>query len=122
MNEEKKVIIFDDDEDILAICSYILEEKGWQVYVFPDCSNIIQKVSQIKPSVILMDNWIPEEGGIAATRQLKSVNELKKIPVIYFSANSDIQTLKEQAGADASLAKPFDLDDLERVIYETLSK
>ena len=122
MTEEKKIIIFDDDEDILAICSYILEEKGWQVYAFPDCSDIIQKVSEIKPTVILMDNWIPEEGGIVATRQLKNTDKLREIPVIYFSANSDIEALREQAGADASLAKPFDLQDLERIIFETVSK
>jgi len=121
MNDaEKKVIIFDDDEDILSICSYILEQQGWEVVTFTDCNDITARVSSIKPSVILMDNWIPDAGGIIATQTLKSSPELKQIPVIYFSANSDIQLLANHAGAETYLAKPFDLDDLEKVINKVL--
>ena len=117
---EKKIIIFDDDEDILSICSYILEEQGWEVHTFTDCNNIIEKVSVINPLVILMDNWIPDAGGIIATQTLKKSEEYKNIPVIYFSANSDIQLLAEHAGAETYLAKPFDLDDLEQIINTVL--
>jgi two-component system cell cycle response regulator DivK len=115
-NEDKKIIIFDDDEDILSICSFILEEQGWTVYSFTDCNKITEKVSSILPNVILMDNWIPDDGGIIATQTLKKNEELKNIPVIYFSANSDIELLANHAGAETYLAKPFDLEDLEKVI------
>jgi len=111
-----KIIIFDDDEDILSICRYILKEQGWDVYTFSDCNNITEKVAEIMPDIILMDNWIPDAGGIAATQKLKSNERLKDIPVVYFSANSDIELLAENAGAETYLAKPFDLDELERVI------
>lgn len=114
----KKLIIFDDDEDILSICSYFLEENGWLVYTFTDCNQILERVSEIDPDVILMDNWIPEHGGIAATQNLKQSDHLKHIPVVYFSANSDIDKLSAQAGADGYLAKPFDLDELVRIIEE----
>jgi DNA-binding response OmpR family regulator len=116
----KKIIIFDDDEDILSICSYILEEQGWEVFTFTDCNNITEKVSRVLPDVILMDNWIPDAGGIIATQTLKRSEELKNIPVIYFSANSDIQVLASNAGAQTYLAKPFDLEELERVISKVL--
>jgi DNA-binding NtrC family response regulator len=116
----KKIVIFDDDEDILSICSYILEEQGWEVHTFTDCNNIIEKVSAALPDVILMDNWIPDVGGIIATQTLKKSEALKHIPVIYFSANSDIQVLASNAGAQTYLAKPFDLEDLERVIKNVL--
>jgi CheY-like chemotaxis protein len=117
MNKQpKKIIIFDDDEDILSICSYILEEQGWQVHTFTDCNNITDKVAGILPDVILMDNWIPDAGGIIATQTLKKDDKLKHIPVVYFSANSDIQLLAGHAGAETYLAKPFDLEELERVI------
>jgi len=115
-NSNKKIIIFDDDEDILSICNYILAEQGWQVHTFTDCNGIADKVSDIMPDVILMDNWIPDAGGIIATQTLKKTDSLKGIPVIYFSANSDIQLLANHAGAETYLAKPFDLEDLERVI------
>ncbi len=112
----KKIIIFDDDEDILSVCTYVLEEQGWEVYVFTDCNNIIEKVNGILPDVILMDNWIPDTGGIVATQALKNDVNLKHIPVVYFSANSDIQLLAGKAGAETYIAKPFDLEDMERII------
>lgn len=112
----KKVIIFDDDQDILSICSFILEEQGWSVFGYTNCNQIVEKVSAILPDVILMDNWIPDEGGIIATQTLKKTDGLKNIPVIYFSANSDIEILASSAGAETYLAKPFDLEELERVI------
>lgn len=118
---KKKIIIFDDDEDILSICSYILEEQGWEVHTFNDCNQITEKVSGILPDVILMDNWIPDDGGIIATQTLKKNESLKNIPVIYFSANSDIQLLANHAGAETYLAKPFDLEELERVINKVIT-
>ncbi|WP_374948569.1 response regulator [Mucilaginibacter sp.] len=119
-NKAKKIIIFDDDEDILSICSYILEEQGWEVHTYTDCNNIVEKVLGISPDVILMDNWIPDAGGIIATQTLKKDEQLKSIPVVYFSANSDIQLLADHAGAETYLAKPFDLEELERVINTVL--
>src|ERR1700748_1407852 len=115
-----KIIIFDDDEDILSICQYILEENGYEVHVFTNCVDPVEKVGRIKPLVILMDNWIPDEGGIITTQRLKTAENVKHIPVIYFSANSDIKTLAEAAGAEAYLAKPFDLEELEAVIDQVL--
>ena len=117
----KKIIIFDDDEDILSVCTYVLEEQGWDVHVFTDCNQIIDKVSSVMPDVILMDNWIPDTGGIIATQALKNNDALKSIPVVYFSANSDIQLLAKQAGAEAYIAKPFDLEDMERIIDGVLA-
>jgi CheY-like chemotaxis protein len=119
-NPEKTIVIFDDDEDILSICSFILEEQGWTVHAYTDCNNIIEKISTILPDVILMDNWIPDDGGIIATQTLKKNDQLRHIPVIYFSANSDIELLASHAGAEAYLAKPFDLEDLERIINSLL--
>jgi len=120
--DNRKIIIFDDDEDILSICSYVLEEQGWEVHIFTDCGNIAEKVSAINPNVILMDNWIPDSGGIVATQTLKNTDSLRDIPVVYFSANSDIQMLANRAGAEAYLAKPFDLNDLERTITNVINK
>jgi two-component system cell cycle response regulator DivK len=116
----RKIVIFDDDEDILSICSYVLEEQGWEVYTFTNCNSVTERVAEITPSVILMDNRIPESGGIEATQKLKSTNALKDIPVVYFSADSDIQSLASHAGAEAYLAKPFDLGELENIIDKVI--
>lgn len=113
---EKRILICDDDADILSICTYILEEQGWEVHTRTHCMDILEAIAELKPQVILMDNWIPDTGGIKATQAIKAVDEFRNIPVIYFSANNDIKSLAEQAGADTFLAKPFDIDELERVI------
>lgn len=114
----KRIMIFDDDADILDILNYLLGEKGWDVHTRTNCTDIISIIDQCRPDVILMDNWIPDTGGIVATRTIKSHQEFKDIPVIYFSANNDIKKLAEEAGADAWLAKPFELDELERMLSE----
>lgn len=114
-------MIFDDDKDILAICTFIFKRLGWEVCASDNCNDITCKVKQERPDVILMDNWIPEEGGIAATRTLKQDQELNHIPVIYFSANRDVESLAEQAGADAYIKKPFDLKEFENMVIRYAS-
>jgi len=119
---KKTILVVDDDVNILELCSIILTECGYHVVSSQISHDIIEKVADVKPDAILMDNWIPDIGGIKATQLLKSHPEFKSIPVIYFSANNDIQTLAEKAGADAILAKPFDLDELETLILNVLNK
>ena len=119
---KKRVLICDDDTDILFICSYIFEKQGCEVHTRTHCNNIIDMVKEIEPDVILMDNWIPDSGGIVASRTIKSDEELQHIPIVYFSANNDIKALAQEAGADAFLAKPFDLEELEKVIENLMDK
>lgn len=118
----KKIAIFDDDTDILELCRFILEQKGYKVYTRADCNDLIDHIQQFNPDVILMDNWIPEIGGIESTRLIKKHEDFKNIPIIYFSANNDIKSLAAQAGADKFLAKPFDIDVLEDLIKSTVSQ
>lgn len=68
------------------------------------------------PDLIFMDNWLPDISGIEATRMIKSNENLKNIPILYFSANSNIDALAKEAGADDYLAKPFDIDQFEEVV------
>ena len=115
-----RVMIFDDDTDLLEVCSIVLKSKNYLVNALNKCDDIIQEVKAFSPNVILMDNWIPEMGGMVATQVLKGNSRLKSIPVIYFSANNDIHTLASNAGADSYLAKPFDIDELEKVIKRVI--
>ncbi len=112
---KKRVLICDDDADILFICSYVFEKQGIEVVTQTHCNNIVETVKSVQPDVILMDNWIPDTGGIIASRNIKENVELNHIPIVYFSANNDIQQLAREAGADAFLAKPFDLEELKNI-------
>lgn len=119
---KKTILIFDDDVNILELCAIVLSESGYHVEISETSHDIIEKVSETNPDVILMDNWIPDIGGIKATQLLKNNPQFQHIPVIYFSANNDIHLLANTAGADAYLSKPFDLDDLENIVGETILK
>lgn len=115
--EAKKVFIFDDNSDILELCTFILEDAGYEVRTSESSNDIEQQVLDFMPDLIFMDNWLPDIGGIEATQKLKSNPLLKGIPVVYFSANNDIKSLSEQAGADSFLSKPFDINILEEVVH-----
>ncbi len=118
----KKVFIFDDNPDILELCSLILEDAGYEIKTSATSNDIVSQVSAYMPELIFMDNWLPDIGGIAATQELKRNPELKHIPVIYFSANNDVKTLSEKAGADAFLPKPFDIHELEAIVVQHIGK
>ncbi|MNG78347.1 DNA-binding response regulator MtrA [compost metagenome] len=116
MSKRKTVLIFEDDTIILEVITVVLTDLGFHVEVSETSHDIIQKVETTEPNLILMDNWIPNIGGVEATRLLKADDRFKHIPVIYVSANNDIESLAARAGADDFLSKPFDLDDLEDIV------
>ncbi|WP_332024627.1 response regulator [Kaistella sp.] len=112
----KKVFIFDDNIEILELCTEILEDLGLEVKTSPTTNSVEEQVSSYMPDLIFMDNWLPDISGIEATKLIKANETLKHIPVIYFSANSNISALASEAGADEFLAKPFDIDLFEKTV------
>ena len=115
----RNILIFDDEKDILDICTIILEGKGYKVFTSTSCKNLFEIISNAAPSVIVMDNKIPDIGGVMAIQQIKSDPNTMNIPVIFFSANAHISVLSAQAGADHFLQKPFDLADFEDMLDKT---
>jgi two-component system alkaline phosphatase synthesis response regulator PhoP len=97
MTKNKRVFVFDDNTDILELCTIILEDAGYDIKTSSTSNNIIEQVMAYTPDIIFMDNWLPDVGGIDATRALKAHESLKGIPVIYFSANNDVKSLADQA-------------------------
>ena len=89
----KKVFIFDDNIEILELCTEILEDLGLEVKTSPTTNSVEEQVSSYMPDLIFMDNWLPDISGIEATKLIKANETLKHIPVIYFSANSNISAL-----------------------------
>ena len=116
MEEGKKVFIFDDNKELLELCTIVLEEAGYQIRTSTTSNDIIEQVTEYQPDIIFMDNWLPDISGVEATRQLKADDDLKGIPVIYFSANNNVSALAKEAGADDYLSKPFDISSLEDIV------
>jgi CheY-like chemotaxis protein len=112
---QAKILIFDDEHDILEVTELALG----RYYEVKGCDNVEEPVTlakSFKPSLILMDIWIPDIGGEEATRRLKDNDETKDIPVVMFSANQEIQDIADRAGADGFIKKPFNLKALKEYI------
>lgn len=116
MQHGKKIFIFDDNQELLELCTIILEDFGHQIKTSSTSNEVERQVADFGPDIIFMDNWLPDISGIEATKQLKSNSQLQHIPVIYFSANNNIAQLAKDAGADDFLSKPFDITDLEQMV------
>lgn len=112
----KKIIIYDDDKDLLEVCSIILAARNFEVINKDNCNGILEDIDTHSPDVILMDNWIPDIGGVKAIQIVKGSPLHKGVPVILFTANNNIQELAQEAGADYALQKPFDIAELEQMV------
>jgi DNA-binding response OmpR family regulator len=111
----KSILIYDDDVDILEICSIIIRMKGFEVICKSNCNDVLADIAECNPSAILMDNWLPDIGGVKAIQIIKQ-SEYKNIPVIFFTANTEASELAKKAGADYLLKKPFDVAELENMV------
>lgn len=115
-----KILIYDDDPDILEVTATILSLKGFNVSTRNHCRTLLEDISEVQPHVILMDNWLPDIGGVKAIQFLKQENLSKDIPVIFFSANSHVEELAKEAGADYLLKKPFEIKDLQQIVSKAI--
>lgn len=113
---QKKILIFDDDADLLEVCAIVLRTKNFSVVGKSRCTELLADIAIHKPDVIIMDNWIPDTGGVQATRTIKNSEEFSTIPVIFFSANYNLPALAEEAGAEFFLQKPFEIAELETIV------
>lgn len=111
----KTVMIYDDDPDIRDICSIILQGKGFTIHCKSNCNDIVEHVREYKPVAVLMDNWLPDIGGVKAVQLLK-LSEFKDVPVVFFTANTQAEELAKEAGAEFFLRKPFEIAELENVV------
>ncbi len=114
----KKVLVCDDDKNILYLITYVLTGLGWEVCTSQDCIDILGKTAKHQPSVIIMDNIIPDVGGIASIQILKSNPISKNIPVILCTSSSNISALAEEAGSDFYLWKPVNVKKLESLMSD----
>ncbi|MBL7756171.1 MAG: response regulator [Chitinophagaceae bacterium] len=112
----KRIIIFDDDKDTLAICSLILGGLNLEVITQENCTNILRILDAHAPQAILIDNHLPGMKGAAGIRLVKESPRHKHIPVIFFTGTNNAQALADEVGADFVLPKPVDLARLEEVI------
>lgn len=111
-NGHKKIVVMDDDPDIIEFLQVILEEEGYAVLTSDGDEFLEQLHEGSLPDLILVDVLLTGKDGREIAKHLKSQEETKRIPVIMFSANPSSEQKAREAGADDFLTKPFEIDDL----------
>lgn len=109
---QKKILVVDDDPDILLFLQVILEEEGY-IVVTTDKGEYLEKLNNGSlPHLVLLDVLLSGKDGRDIVKHLKSQEKTKHIPVIMFSAHPSAEATSLKAGADAFVAKPFDIEML----------
>ncbi len=116
---KKKILVIDDDANIRDYLVSLFNDNGYEVYIAGDAKEGIQEAKKIKPDLITLDIEMPGEWGPRFYRQLSQDPELKNIPVIVISGLSGHQYAVVKAVA--SLTKPFDREELLKIVKETLN-
>lgn len=108
-----KILVIDDDDDNASMLSYLFSEEGHQVTTVVDPSIINLVISGDVPDLIIMDVKLGEVDGRDVCRSIKADSDLKHVKVLLISAFPDVfDPLKNDSGADAFIAKPFDIDEV----------
>ncbi len=118
----KKIVIVDDDIAILDSLGTMLDFEGFQVNTFERGSEIFRFVEEIdKPDVILLDMWLSGEDGRDICKKLKENAETRNIPVVIMSASRGLEHTAIESGANAFIAKPFEIDDIINKVQQLAS-
>lgn len=103
----KKILLIDDEPDILEIISYNLQQDGYEVFTALDGVEGIQKAQEIIPDLILLDVMMPKKDGIETCQELRNIKKLDKTLIVFLSARSEefTQLAGYQAGANDFIIK-----------------
>jgi pilus assembly protein CpaE len=104
----QKILIIDDDIDTLKLVGIMLERKGFEILASTKGEKGLQLAKSELPDLILLDIMIPDVDGYEIARELRSTPETEAIPIIMFTAKSQVDDKVEglEAGADAYITKP----------------
>ena len=124
MSMTKKILIVDDEPDIIEFLSYRFRKNGFEVYASNDGASALSLMNTITPDIILLDIMMPYMNGIMMCKYLKDDERFKKIPVIFLSAvQNDYQVIAAiEAGGDHYISKPVKFELIYTIVYEMLEK
>src|SRR5690606_9787993 len=104
-----KILLVDDEPDILEIVGYNLEAEGYQVSTAENGIEAVKKAKKIQPHLIILDVMMPEMDGIEACEQIRRVPELQDTIITFLTARGEdySQVAGFDAGADDYITKPI---------------
>ena len=112
MTDRRSILLCEDNEEMIMVTAYFLRSRSFIVIVARTTEEVKQFLKENTASVILLDLNLPSEGGETLFKQLKQDDRTKSIPVLLFSANSRLEKIASDLGAEGYLIKPFDLNQM----------
>ena len=110
------ILVVEDDPQVARLITLVLGRNGFQSEVVSDGQTAMERAKEKKPEIIFADLTIKGMGGEALCSALKSHAETKTIPFVVVSGDRDIAEKARQCGADDYMGKPFEFDDLVRLV------
>ena len=118
----QRILVVDDDQDILEVLKYILEDSGYEVDTLSDGHFLFDKINEHIPDLILLDIMLGTMDGRELCKTIKSKTETHNIPVIMISASHTVSGLfNADLGPNDFVAKPFDIDELLDSVHKQLA-
>ena len=104
-----KILLVDDEPDILEIVGYNLEQAGYQVFKAENGKEAVKQAQKVKPHLIIMDVMMPEMDGMEACEKIREIPDLKDTIITFLTARSEdySQVAGFEVGADDYIAKPI---------------
>lgn len=120
--DKKRILLIDDEKDLVEIVTFRLESNGYEVISADDGQQGLEKAKKEKPDLIVLDLMLPKMDGYTVCGLLKKDLRYAKIPIIMFTARAQESDVKlgEELGAQAYITKPFDPKALLSKIEELL--
>ena len=108
----KKILLIEDEQDLLKTIRMILEMAGYQVITAEDGIDGLNKARSLKPDLIILDLMLPRLDGYSLSHILKFDVKYKSMPIVILTARAQEKDEKmaKEAGADVFIVKPFELD------------
>jgi two-component system alkaline phosphatase synthesis response regulator PhoP len=119
---KQRILLVDDDKDILQALAIFFEEEGFLVFTCSNGLEVQTSAEKHTPDIILLDLLLSGTDGGKITSVLKKSAKTKDIPVIIISAHPKAKRKALESGADDFIAKPFDLDFLLEKVGSSLKK
>lgn len=121
-DEAKKILVVEDNEDIMMMIKLMLEMKGHEVFIEMDLLTVEDKLKKVMPDLIIMDMLLSGSDGRVICKSLKSIPAFADIPIFMISAHPNAKKDCLEAGADFFLAKPFEIKDFYATVENSLEK
>ena len=120
----KKILIVDDEQDIVESLKFVLEVSGYTCYCAYNGEDGLRMAKELAPDLIILDVMMPKINGYKISRLLKYDKKYKDIPIIMVTARSqeEDKLIGEESGADEYITKPFDLDYVVQRVNEYINK